>query len=97
MLAALIVQTIRIEHLHPFEAALLKPLAAALAAGAVELGVHALPLPGFARVAAVVIAGAVTYAAVLLALRPGDEERRIILKLWRVVVPRRGKDGDPSP
>jgi O-antigen/teichoic acid export membrane protein len=89
LLGALITQTIRIEHVHPFEPALGKPFAAAAAAALVEHAVRALPFAAAARVPAVIVAGALVYAAVLLALGPGEEERRIILRLARAIAPRR--------
>jgi O-antigen/teichoic acid export membrane protein len=80
---ALCTQAYLLEHVHPFDWALGKPFLAAAAAGAVELAVGAAPLPGVARVAAVIAVGAAVYPTVLLALRPGDEERRFLLGLGR--------------
>jgi O-antigen/teichoic acid export membrane protein len=72
-LAALTWQT---EHVHPFAAALVKPVLAAAAALAVELAAHALPIAPAARVAVVLAAGLVTYLVALLALGLAPEERR---------------------
>jgi O-antigen/teichoic acid export membrane protein len=80
---ALALQVYWLERVHPFAWPLAKPFLAAAIALAAELGVRALPLPALARVAAVIAAGAVVYPMALLALRPGDEERRFVLGLLR--------------
>jgi O-antigen/teichoic acid export membrane protein len=93
LLLMLIGDTYRLERVHAFEPALAKPFVAAAGAAAIELGVRALPLPVVPRVAAVIAAGAVSYAALLFALRPGEEERRLILQVLAAVgLRRRGSD-----
>ncbi|HZL20647.1 MAG TPA: oligosaccharide flippase family protein [Polyangia bacterium] len=78
----LALQAYWLERVHAFEWPLLKPFLAAGAAFGVERAVGRLPLPAAAQIAATIVAGAVGYAAVLLALRPGEEERRFLLGLW---------------
>ena len=78
------------ERVHPFEWALLKPFLAAGAAFGVERAVGLLALPAAAQIAATIAAGAVAYAAALLALRPGEEERRFLLGIWGRLL-RRGR------
>jgi O-antigen/teichoic acid export membrane protein len=77
-----------LERVHPFEWALAKPFLAAAAAFVVERLVVALPAPAVLGVVLTVVAGAFTYGAVLLALRPGEEERRFLLGLVRRLLPR---------
>jgi O-antigen/teichoic acid export membrane protein len=78
---ALTIEAWIIERVHPFTAALVKPLVAAAAMLAVEIGirglVHGLP----ARFALVIAGGLATYLAALLALGIGSEEREIVEKL----------------
>jgi O-antigen/teichoic acid export membrane protein len=81
--AALCVQAYKLERVHPFSPALGKPVIAAAVALGAELAVRMLPLPALPRVFAVVLVGAVVYAAVLLALRPGEEERRFVFGVLR--------------
>jgi O-antigen/teichoic acid export membrane protein len=69
------------ERVLPFDRQLLKPLTAAALALAAELAARWVPLPTLARVALVIAVGAVTYAVTLLALKPGEEERRFIMKI----------------
>jgi O-antigen/teichoic acid export membrane protein len=80
---ALCVQSYVLERVHPFSWALAKPVAAAAVALLAELAVRLVPLPTAARVLLVVAVGAAVYAAVLLALRPGEEERRFVLGILR--------------
>lgn len=79
---ALTVEAWIIERVHPFSTALLKPLAAAAAALAVEVGirdvVHGLP----ARIALVIAGGLAVYVAALLALGLGAEEREILRRTF---------------
>jgi O-antigen/teichoic acid export membrane protein len=91
---ALALQVYLLERVHPFAWALAKPFAAAAVALAAELGVRALVsgLPALARVAAMIAAGAVVYPLALLALRPGDEERRFVLGLVRRLAGRAPRD-----
>ncbi len=84
----LAVQAYWFERVHPFGWALAKPLVAAAVAFVVERLAAALPAPAAVRVASMIVAGAVSYAAVLLALRPGEEERRFLLGLLRRLWPR---------
>jgi O-antigen/teichoic acid export membrane protein len=89
LLGAIVFQVWRLERVHPFEWALGKPfLAAAIAFGA-ELAVRLAPLPPRPRVALVVAAGLIVYPAALLALRPGEEERRFVVGLVRKLLGRR--------
>ena len=64
-----------LERVHPFTPAQLKPVAAALAALAIETGVHRLVGAGPARVIGVIGAGAAAYVAVLVVLGLAPEER----------------------
>ena len=74
-------QVWRLQGVHPFAPALAKPLgAAALAFGAAML-IRQIPLPPLPRVVLVIAAAVVVYPAALLALRPGEEERRFVLRL----------------
>jgi O-antigen/teichoic acid export membrane protein len=83
LLGTLIVQSIRLERVHPFDRALAKPFVAAAVAAVAELAIRRLPVPVPVRIAAVIAGGATVYGMVLLALGPGDEERRIIFRLLR--------------
>jgi O-antigen/teichoic acid export membrane protein len=96
---ALAVQVFWLERVHPFGWPLAKPFLAAGIALAAELGVRALVsgLPGVVRVAAMIAAGAVVYPAALLALRPGDEERRFVLGLVARLLGRRRRGAGASP
>jgi O-antigen/teichoic acid export membrane protein len=86
--ALLTVQAYVLEHVHPFEWALTKPFVAAAAAFVVERIALLLRVPVLVSVVLTIIAGAATYAAVLLALRPGEEERRFVLGLLSRLWPR---------
>jgi O-antigen/teichoic acid export membrane protein len=90
LLGAVLVQVWLLERVHPFEWALGKPFLAAAIAFLGELAVGALPLAARPRVALVVIVGLVVYPAALLALKPGEEERRLITGALRRVFGRRG-------
>ena len=79
--ATLALQAYWFERVHPFEWALAKPFVAAGVALVVERLANALPAPTVVRVVSMIVAGAVSYAAMLLALRPGDEERRFLMRL----------------
>jgi O-antigen/teichoic acid export membrane protein len=76
------VQAYWFERVHPFEWALAKPFVAAGVALVVERLVDALPAPTVVRVVSMIVSGAIVYAAMLLALRPADEERRFLLRLF---------------
>ena len=78
-----IAQVYRLERVHAFDRGFAKPFVAAAVAFAAELAVKTLDLPTMARVALVIAVGAVTYAVTLLALKPGEEERRFIMKIVR--------------
>jgi O-antigen/teichoic acid export membrane protein len=78
---ALTIEAWILERVHPFTIGLAKPLAAALVALAVEGALHAFVPPGAARVALVIGAGAVSYAAALLAFGLAREERDLALRL----------------
>ncbi|HEX4405476.1 MAG TPA: polysaccharide biosynthesis C-terminal domain-containing protein, partial [Polyangia bacterium] len=78
-----VVQVWRLERVHPFDRALAKPFIAAGCAFLGELAVRAIPVAPKLRVALVVVAGLAIYPAVLLALRPGEEERRFVVGLVR--------------
>jgi O-antigen/teichoic acid export membrane protein len=78
---ALTVEAWMFERVHPFTAALLKPLAAALVAFAVEHALRASLHAGPARVTAVIASGLVSYLATLLALGLAPEEREVARKL----------------
>ena len=81
--AAFCVQSYVLEGVHPFTWALGKPFLAAGTALACEIGVRMIPMPSVARVVAVVAVGLAVYTAVLLALRPGEEERRFVMGVLR--------------
>jgi O-antigen/teichoic acid export membrane protein len=87
--AVLTVQAYWLEKVHPFEWALAKPLVAAAVAFVLERVTDALPLPGVACLVLTIVAGLVGYAAVLLALRPGEEERRFMMRILHRLI-RRG-------
>ena len=76
---AFITQVYRLERVHAFDRAFAKPFVAAAVAFAAELAVKTVQLPTIARVALVIAVGALTYAVTLLALKPGEEERRFIM------------------
>jgi O-antigen/teichoic acid export membrane protein len=77
------------ERVHPFNVALAKPFLAAGVAFLAELAVRAIPMAPKARVLLVVAAGLLIYPATLLALKPGDEERRFIVGIVRRLFGRR--------
>lgn len=79
---ALALQAYWLERVHPFDWPLLKPFLAAGLAFAVERAVGLLPLSAAAQIVATIVAGAVVYAGALLALRPGEEERRFLMGIW---------------
>jgi O-antigen/teichoic acid export membrane protein len=89
LLGTIVVQAWVFERVHPFNPALAKPFMAAAVALLAELAVRAIPVAPKARVFLVVAAGLVIYPAALLALRPGEEERRFILGLVRRLFGRR--------
>ena len=72
---ALTIQAWILERVHPFTAAQLKPIAAAVAALGVESAIHRGLAPGSARVVSVIAVGVASYLAVLLALGLAREER----------------------
>jgi hypothetical protein len=78
---ALTIEAWVFERVHPFTVALLKPLAAALVALAVEAALHAFVRAGAARVTLVIAAGAISYAGALLAFGLGPEERQLLTRL----------------
>jgi O-antigen/teichoic acid export membrane protein len=78
---ALTVQTWAIERVHPFTPALLKPIAAALVALAAETAIHRFVSAPAARIALVIVAGALSYLAALVAFGLGPEERRLASRL----------------
>jgi O-antigen/teichoic acid export membrane protein len=86
-----------LERIHPFDRGLAKPFVAAAVTLAVELGLARLPLPGLARIAVVVVAGAAVYLAALLILRPGEEELRMARRLLGRLGLRRFQDPPPGP
>jgi O-antigen/teichoic acid export membrane protein len=81
LLGALVAQGTALVRINPFNRTLLKPLAAALGMTAVELALNALPLPRSARLAVVIAAGLPVYGLLLLALRPDEAERRLIVRV----------------
>jgi O-antigen/teichoic acid export membrane protein len=104
LLAALVVQGTAVTRINPFSRALLKPLAAALGMTAVELAANALPLPRSVRLPLVMAAGLTAYGLLLLALRPDESERRLIVgllgapvRIMRAVLRQapRKRDGQP--
>jgi O-antigen/teichoic acid export membrane protein len=87
---AMVIEAAVLERVHPFSVALLKPLAAAAVAFAVEHWVEGTVASARARVVAVVVAGAVTYGLGLLALGLPREEREILRRVVRAVRPPAG-------
>ena len=83
LLGTIVVQAWDFERVHPFNRALAKPFLAAAVALLAELAVRAIPMAPKPRVALVVAAGLVVYPAALLALKPGEEERRFIVGIVR--------------
>jgi O-antigen/teichoic acid export membrane protein len=81
LLGTIVVQAWVFERVHPFNRAFAKPFLAAGVAFLAELAVRAIPMAPKARVVLVVAAGLLVYPAALLALKPGEEERRFILKI----------------
>jgi O-antigen/teichoic acid export membrane protein len=86
--AVITVQAYVLEHVHPFEWALAKPFVAAAVAFVVEQIALVLPAPVFVSVVLTVVAGVVSYAAVLWALRPGEEERRFMTRILHRLIGR---------
>jgi O-antigen/teichoic acid export membrane protein len=70
-----------LERIHPFNFGFAKPFIAAAVTLVAELGLARLPLPAPLRIPVVIVGGAVVYLATLLALRPGEEEMRIVRRL----------------
>jgi O-antigen/teichoic acid export membrane protein len=83
LLGTIVVQAWIFERVHPFNVAFTKPFIAAGFAFLAELAVRSIPLAPKARVFLVVAAGLLVYPAALLALKPGQEERRFILGIVR--------------
>jgi O-antigen/teichoic acid export membrane protein len=79
LLGTIVAQAWIFERVHPFNRAFAKPFLAAGVALLAELAVRAIPMAPKARVALVVAAGLVVYPAALLALKPGEEERKFIV------------------
>jgi O-antigen/teichoic acid export membrane protein len=96
LIGTLVVQVWVLERVHPFNIAFFKPFLAAGIALLGELAVRAVPLEPKLRVLLVAATGLVIYPVALLALRPGEEERRFILNLVRRVFGRRGRDRDAA-
>ena len=92
VMGLVVVQVWRLERVHPFNRALAKPFLAAACAFLGELAVRAIPVAPKLRVVLVVVAGLTIYPAALLALRPGEEERRFVVGIARRVLGR----GRPS-
>jgi O-antigen/teichoic acid export membrane protein len=84
LLQALMVIEVAVLHrVHPFSVSMLKPLIAAGVALAVEWAVRgAIATPGL-RLLAAIVAGAISYALVLWALRLPEEERRLVQRVLR--------------
>jgi O-antigen/teichoic acid export membrane protein len=78
--AAMVVEVAVLQRVHPFAPALLKPLLAAAPVFVVESFLRPAIAPVWARIPAVIAAGAVVYALGLLALRLPPEERRILAR-----------------
>jgi O-antigen/teichoic acid export membrane protein len=91
LLGTLVAQAWYYERVHPFNAAFAKPFIAAGIAFLAELAVRLIPVAPKPRVILVVAAGLIVYSVALFALKPGEEERRFILKVVsRLVRPFRG-------
>jgi O-antigen/teichoic acid export membrane protein len=78
---ALTIETWIIERVHPFTFALVKPLAAALVMLVAEAALHTFVPDRVARIAAVIAAGAVSYAAALLLFGLAPEERALLRRV----------------
>jgi O-antigen/teichoic acid export membrane protein len=89
LIGTIVVQAWRLERVHPFNRAFAKPFLAAGVALLAELAVRAIPMAAKPRVALVVAVGLLVYPAALLALKPGEEERRFIGGLVRRLLGRR--------
>jgi O-antigen/teichoic acid export membrane protein len=89
LLGTIVAQAWIFERVHPFNRAFAKPFLAAGVALLAELAVRAIPMAPKARVALVVAAGLVVYPAALLALKPGEEERKFIVGTVRRLFGRR--------
>jgi O-antigen/teichoic acid export membrane protein len=81
LLGAFVVEAWWLEGIHPFDRLFAKPFIAAAVILAVDLALVRLPVPSWARIAVVVVAGAAVYVSVLLALGPGEEEMRMARRL----------------
>jgi O-antigen/teichoic acid export membrane protein len=93
---ALTIEAWIIERVHPFTTSLVKPLAAAAVALAAEIALRGLVQGRPARFGLVIAGGLASYAAVLLLLGLGAEEKEILKRLAGRVG-RRLRGGDPSP
>jgi O-antigen/teichoic acid export membrane protein len=80
---ALTIECWMIERVHPFTTSLLKPVGAALVSFAIEYTLRASMHAGAARVTSVIVAGAISFVAMLFALGLAPEEREVVRKLVR--------------
>ncbi|HVV50558.1 MAG TPA: oligosaccharide flippase family protein [Polyangia bacterium] len=81
----IVIEAAAVKKVHPFSAGLLKPIAAALAAGMAETALRAPLAHSHARIPLVIGAGLLTYAAVLLLLGLPAEERRLVQRGLRAL------------
>jgi O-antigen/teichoic acid export membrane protein len=72
-----------LKKVHPFSAALLKPIVAAVATALAESALRTTVTAAWLRVLLVIAAGAATYAAALVTLGLPEEERRILSRLFK--------------
>jgi O-antigen/teichoic acid export membrane protein len=81
--AMMVIEVAVLHHVHPFSVSMLKPLAAAGVALAVEWAVRGAIASPWPRLLATIVAGALAYALVLWALRLPHEERRLVERVLR--------------
>jgi O-antigen/teichoic acid export membrane protein len=82
-LVATLLEVWALEHVHPFDRQLAKPVLAAAGALLVQLTIAHFLATGPLAVATIVIAGLATYVTLLTAFRLGREEREILGRLWQ--------------
>jgi O-antigen/teichoic acid export membrane protein len=82
-LVATLLEVWALEHVHPFDRKLAKPVLAAAGALLVQLTIARVFSTGPLAVVTVVVAGLATYVGLLTAFGLGREEREIVGRLWQ--------------
>jgi O-antigen/teichoic acid export membrane protein len=82
-LVATLLEVWLLEHVHPFDRQLAKPVLAAAVALLIQLTIAHFLAVGPLAVATIVVAGLATYVSLLTAFRLGREEREILGRLWQ--------------